>query len=115
MISFGILWIIWVVVCIIAVLLAVRGARRAMRARNARNNALYDVSPQYAPSYAVRNDSSNRPNPLSNLYYGAPYPTAPQDHYQSNTNYKPDNSSVIDMPPPSYQDYSKDARLPKPM
>ncbi|CAM0137627.1 unnamed protein product [Umbelopsis sp. WA50703] len=85
-----------------------------MRARTARNNALYDVSPQYAPSYVVRNDSTNRANPLSNLYYGAPYPTVPQDHYQSTSTNKPDSSSVIDMPPPSYQDYSKDVRLPKP-
>ncbi|KAI8578381.1 hypothetical protein K450DRAFT_247616 [Umbelopsis ramanniana AG] len=117
----GILWIVWVIIIIIAILLAIRRARRAIGNRNASPAAAYTVysSPgSYPPRYVVGNDSTEQPNPLSSMYYGAPYPQPPLRNNatpSSSAYQKPDSSSVIDIPPPSYQEHSKDLRLPKPV
>ena len=89
--------------------------------RNATQPAAYTVySPpgSYPPHYVVGNNSTDQPHPLSSMYYGAPYPEAPLRNNatpSSSAYQKPDSSSVIDIPPPSYQDHSKDQRLPKPI
>ncbi|CAO3666620.1 unnamed protein product [Umbelopsis ramanniana] len=117
----GILWIVWVIIIVIAILLAIRRARRAIDNRNNTQPAAYTVySPpgSYPPHYVVGNDSTEQPHPLSSMYYGAPYPEAPLRNNatpSSSAYQKPDSSSVIDIPPPSYQDHSKDQRLPKPI
>ncbi|GAB5588828.1 hypothetical protein Unana1_03728 [Umbelopsis nana] len=115
----GILWIVWIIICILVILVAIKGARRAIRARNTPPNnsyGQYGPTESYPPSYVVRtNSTSLQPNPLSSMYYGAPYPPPPREYTPSTSAalHKPD--SVVDIPPPSYQDHSKDMRLPKPV
>ncbi|KAH8548380.1 hypothetical protein BGW37DRAFT_470155 [Umbelopsis sp. PMI_123] len=115
----GILWIVWVVLIIVAILLAINRARRAMKNRNASQPTSYTVytSPgSYPPRYLIRSDSTEQPNPLAPMYYGAPYPEPSYNEPSvSSSHQKPDSNSIIDIPPPSYQDHSKDLRLPKPV
>lgn len=102
---FNIIWILCIVLLFISFFMLFK---RKQRARQAALNGNYTNTGHNANFIVV--DMDGRPTQQQNPYPATYAPPPPSSSAQ--TTYRPPETNPVEPPPPSYQDYTKDHRVP---